>query len=43
LSSERPFLVLALPPAGLALGFFQLHRRYSKPRVLPPTGPADEH
>jgi hypothetical protein len=37
-----PVLVLALPPAGLALGFFQLHRRYSNPRVLPSTAPADD-
>jgi hypothetical protein len=37
-----PVLVLALPPAGLALGFLRLHRRYSSPHVLPSTGPASE-
>jgi predicted transporter len=37
-----PVLLLALPPAGLALGFFRLNRRYSNPHVLPSTGPANE-
>ncbi len=30
-----PVLMLILPPLGLALGFYDLHRRYPEPRPLP--------
>ena len=30
-----PVLILILPPLGLALGFYGLHRRYPEPRPLP--------
>ena len=37
-----PVLLLVLPPAGLALGFAHLHRRYPEPQRQIATRPANE-
>jgi len=37
-----PVLLLLLPPAGLALGFFRLHRRYPDSHAIPSARPANE-
>jgi hypothetical protein len=37
-----PVLLLVLPPAGLALGFVTLRRRFPDPHALPSTRPAGE-